>query len=105
MLAARARLVPSLPLMRSAFSSGRPGPWAVVLSTSVFRSKAVWRYDAEFMPMMPVTLGIACEDIATCGVWVACSGRVGPSTILTASVKRNPKCPVSSGTVVKIIGE
>ena len=36
MLAARARLVPGLPLMRSAFSSGRPGPWAVVLSTSVF---------------------------------------------------------------------
>jgi hypothetical protein len=31
MLAARARLVPGLPLMRSAFSSGRSGPSAAVL--------------------------------------------------------------------------
>ena len=71
MLAARARLVPSIPLMPSAFSSGRPRPLGGCAVDLCFRSKAVWRYDAEFVPMMPVTLGIACEDIATCRVWVA----------------------------------
>ena len=56
MLAARAGLVPGLPLMRPAFYI-RPArvEEAAALSDLCFRSKAVWGYDPEFMAlMMPV---------------------------------------------------
>jgi GNAT superfamily N-acetyltransferase len=72
MLAARAWLVPELPLMRPTFFI-RPA-WveeAAALSDLCFRSKAVWGYDAEFMALMPAALRVAREEIAAGDVWIA----------------------------------
>src|ERR1700720_4742947 len=65
MLAARAGLVPGLPLMHPAFYI-RPArvEEAAALSDLCFRSKAVWGYDPEFMALMLAALGVAGEDIA-----------------------------------------
>src|SRR4029077_8899783 len=65
MLAARAGLVPVLPLMHPAFYI-RPArvEEAAALSDLCFRSKAVWGYDPEFMAPMLAALGVAGEDIA-----------------------------------------
>jgi GNAT superfamily N-acetyltransferase len=72
MLAARAGLVPGLPLMHPAFYI-RPArvEEAAALSDLCFRSKAVWGYDPEFMALMLAALGVAGEDIAAGDVWVA----------------------------------
>jgi GNAT superfamily N-acetyltransferase len=72
MLAARAGLVPGLPLMHPAFYI-RPArvEEAAALSDLCFRSKAVWGYDPEFMAPMLAALGVAGEDIAAGDVWVA----------------------------------
>jgi hypothetical protein len=72
MLAARAGLVPGLPLMLPAFYI-RPArvEEAAALSDLCFRSKAVWGYDPEFMALMLAALGVAGEDIAAGDVWVA----------------------------------
>ena len=58
MLAARAGLVPGLPLMHPAFYI-RPArvEEAAALSDLCFRSKAVWGYDPEFMALMLAALG------------------------------------------------
>src|SRR4029077_17951571 len=60
MLAARAGLVPGLPLMHPAFYI-RPArvEEAAALSDLCFRSKAVWGYDPEFMALMRAALGRA----------------------------------------------
>jgi len=62
MLAARAGLVPGLPLMHPAFYI-RPArvEEAAALSDLCFRSKAVWGYDPEFMALMLAALGVAGE--------------------------------------------
>ncbi len=72
MLAARAGLVPGLPLMHPAFYI-RPArvEEAAALLDLCFRSKAVWGYDPEFMALMLAALGVAGEDIAAGDVWVA----------------------------------
>ena len=72
MLAARAGLVPGLPLMHPAFYI-RPArvEEAAALSDLCFRSKAVWGYDPEFMALMLAALEVAGEDIAAGDVWVA----------------------------------
>ena len=59
MLAARAGLVPGLPLMHPAFYI-RPArvEEAAALSDLCFRSKAVWGYDPEFMALMLAALGV-----------------------------------------------
>jgi hypothetical protein len=74
MLAARAGLVPGLPLMYPAFYI-RPArvEEAAALSDLCFRSKAGWGYDPEFMALMLAALGVAGEDIAAGDVWVASS--------------------------------
>ena len=72
MLAARAGLVPGLPLMHRAFYI-RPArvEEAAALSDLCFRSKTVWGYEPEFMALMLAALGVAGEDIAAGDVWVA----------------------------------
>ena len=60
MLAARAGLVPGLPLMHPAFYI-RPArvEEAAALSDLCFRSKAVWGYDPEFMALMLAAFGVS----------------------------------------------
>ena len=72
MLAARAGLVPGLPLMHPTFYI-RPArvEEAAALSDLCFRSKAMWGYDPGFMALMPAALAVAPEDIAAGDVWVA----------------------------------
>ena len=72
MLAARARLVPGVSLMRLPFRI-RPAraEEAGALSDLCFRSKAVWGYDAGLMALMPAALEVAPEEIADGNVWVA----------------------------------
>jgi len=72
MLAARAGLVPGLPLVHPAFYI-RPAriEEAGALSDLCFRSKAVWGYDAGFMALMAAAFEVAGEDIAAGNVWIA----------------------------------
>ena len=48
--------------------SGRGGGCAV---GSLFRSKAVWGYDAGFMALMPAPLAVSPKEIAAGDVWIA----------------------------------
>ena len=72
MLAARAGLVPGLPLMHPTFYIRLAQvEEAAALSDLCFRSKAMWGYDPGFMALMPAVLAVAPEDIAAGDVWVA----------------------------------
>ena len=92
MLAARAGLVPGLPLMHPAFYI-RPArvEEAAALSDLCFRSKAVWGYDPEFMALMLAALGVAGEDIAAGDVWVA-TGADGQIAGVRARARRCARC-------------
>ena len=72
MLAARAGLVPGLPLMHPAFYI-RPArvEEAAALSDLCFRSKAVWGYDPRVHGADARRLGVAGEHIAAGDVWIA----------------------------------
>ena len=88
MLAARAGLVPGLPLMHPAFYI-RPArvEEAAALSDLCFRSKAVWGYDPEFMALMlaaPSGLPERTSLPAMCG------SRPGPDGQIAGSSRSRP---------------
>ena len=93
MLAARAGLVPGLPLMHPAFYI-RPArvEEAAALSDLCFRSKAVWGYDPEFMALMLAALGVAGEDIAAGDVWVATGADWADCRRRRARARRCARC-------------
>jgi GNAT superfamily N-acetyltransferase len=72
MLAARAGLVPGLPLSTRHCTSGRPGsrrrPRCRIC---VSARRRYGGYDPEFMALILAALGVAGEDIAAGDVWVA----------------------------------
>lgn len=87
MLAARAGLVPGLPLMHPAFYI-RPArvEEAAALSDLCFRSKAVWGYDPEFMALILAALG----SPERTSLAAMCGSRPGPTGRLPASSRSRP---------------
>ena len=92
MLAARAGLVPGLPLMHPTFYIRLAQvEEAAALSDLCFRSKAMWGYDPGFMALMPAALAVAPLRIslpAMCGLRPEPTGRLPASSRSRPAIHR-----------------